>query len=458
MVVGKETTAQQLAKYITQVDYEHLPDEVIRKTKGLVLDQLGVQLIGSTLSWNRIIYDFVTGFHVQGESIIVNYGIKALAHDAAFVNGAFGQGCELDDVFDRGGSHPGSASVPVALALGEKNHIDGKTFLLSLVVGYDTGYHVGRGMYPGIKHRGFHSQNVFGLFNATAVAGKILKLDATQMAHALAIAGSQASGTMEYDQSGGEVKRMHTSLAARGGIQSATLAKMGLTGPLTIFEGKRGILLLFSGEINAGAVTQDLGREFGVMHSALKRYPVVVTLQTSIDVLSSLMKEHGLKAKDVERIDVGLNEASLLHGASIYEPQDTISAQFSLAFSLAIRLLKGSNDLSLYLDPQLWRNPQVLELAHKVHPYAVAEAKGEEIFASRMRVTLVSGQTVEGRLDNQKGSPKNPMTAEECHEKFRNLASSVLPKDRIEEVIRIVDDLEQLQDVASLASLLVRAK
>ena len=62
------------------------------------------------------------------------------------------------------------------------------------------------------------------------------------MTHALAIAGSHAGGTMEYDQSGGEVKRLHNGMACCGGLRSALLAQIGLTGPPTIFEGERGIL------------------------------------------------------------------------------------------------------------------------------------------------------------------------------------------------------------------------
>ena len=63
----------------------------------------------------------------------------------------------------------------------------------------------------------------------------------------LAIAGSHAGGTMEYDQSGGEVKRMHNGMACCGGLRSAMLAQMGLTGPPTIFEGERGILKVIPG-------------------------------------------------------------------------------------------------------------------------------------------------------------------------------------------------------------------
>ena len=51
---------------------------------------------------------------------------------------------------------------------------------------------------------------------------------------------------MEYDQSGGEVKRLHAGSAAHSGVEAAQLAQLGLTGPRTIFEGQRGIFRLFA--------------------------------------------------------------------------------------------------------------------------------------------------------------------------------------------------------------------
>ena len=72
------------------------------------------------------------------------------------------------------------------------------------------------------------------------VAARLLGLNREQMLHAFGIAGSHSAGTMEYDQTGGEIKRVHAGIAARGGIQAAMLARLGLTGPPTIIEGKRG--------------------------------------------------------------------------------------------------------------------------------------------------------------------------------------------------------------------------
>src|SRR4030095_1865306 len=117
---------EKLAAHATNVCYEDMPQEVIEKAKDCLLDQIGVELVGSTLDWNKIAYGDVVDMGVREESAIVIYGTKAPALDVAFVNATFGQGCELDDVGFAAGGHLSAATVPVGLALSEKEGSHGK--------------------------------------------------------------------------------------------------------------------------------------------------------------------------------------------------------------------------------------------------------------------------------------------------------------------------------------------
>ena len=296
---AKETIAQKLGAFVCKMDYEKLPAEATHRLKDLILDQLGCQLLGSAVDWNQAVYRLVKENKQGGPATIVNYGDKVPVDDAAFVNGTFGQGCELDDYYDQGGGHPGAASVPVALALAEKGPVRGKDLIAAIAAGYETGWRVGRGLLPGMMRRGYHAQGVVGVFIAAAAAGRILKLNPDQLTHAFAIAGSHASGTMEYDQSGGEVKRMHSGLACSGGMRSAMLAGLGLTGPPTIFEGKRGIFSIFGGELKAEPLMKTLGSEYAVMHAAIKRFPVNASQHSPIELLDNLVEKARIRPEDV---------------------------------------------------------------------------------------------------------------------------------------------------------------
>lgn len=454
-MTSTETVAQKLAGFIYQLDYRQLPSEVVQRGKTLFLDQLGCQLIGSTVEWNQSVYRFVRENKSGGPATIVNHGVKVPVDDAAFVNGTFGQGCELDDYYDQGGGHPGAASVPVALALAEKMRVSGPSFITAMVAGYEIGWRVGRGLLPEMMRRGYHAQGVVGVFIAATTAGKLLQLDPDKLTHALAIAGSHASGTMEYDQSGGEVKRMHNGIACCGGLRSAMTADKGLTGPPTIFEGERGILKVFSGECKTEPIISGMGLDLAVLHAAIKRFPVNASQHSPIELLDKLVKENQIQLKDVKKIEVGVNEGVILHGGSIYEPKEVIEAQFSLRFSLALRLLKGSNELRFYLDPTVWRDPAILDVGRKIELFGDPTAVQERRFACQMKITLSNGKVIEGALPSPKGTTKNPLSQEDVREKFFRLGSSVVSEGNLHKIVEKVEAIELTEDVSSIVPLLI---
>jgi 2-methylcitrate dehydratase PrpD len=447
---------EQLATHTAKIRYEDIPPEAIAKAKDCILDQIGVELIGSTLEWNKIAYHYVADMGGRAESTIVNYGTKAPMLDAAFVNATFGQGCELDDVGFAAGGHLGAATVPVALAVGEKQRSSGKDFLAAVVVGCDVMYRLLAAVRPSSGRRGFHSHGIGAPFGAVTTAARLFRMNHGQILHAFGIAGMQSSGTMEYDQTGGEVKRVIAGIAARSGIQAAMLAQRGLTGPPTIIEGKRGFLKVFADQVEPEEITRDLGSDFKIMRIWFKLYPCVATVQGVIYTLTKLIEEHRFGPDDIDEIRVGISETSLSHGGAIYEPHDTASAQFSLPFSLAIRLLKNDNDLSFYMDPKLWTDPKVLELAKKVKSYADSNAKKDQNYNTTMEVKLTNGKTHKAFEPYPPGSPLNMVSRDVLRAKFRKMARAVLPGERIERLVEAVDRLDGSDDAANLISLLIK--
>jgi 2-methylcitrate dehydratase PrpD len=452
----QENITRNLALFAVGLRYEDIPEEVVKKAKDCILDQVGVELIGSTLDCNRIAYRYIVGMGGKGESTIVNYGTKALALDAAFVNATFGQGCELDDVGFGSGGHLSAATVPVALALCEKKPVSGREFIASVVAGCDVMYRMLFAVRPSANRRGFHSHGIAGPFAAAATAGRSLNLSEDEMVSAFGIAGSHAAGSTEYDLTGGEVKRIHAGLAARAGIQSAMLAQLGLTGPPTIIEGERGFCKIFADQYKLNTITENLGTDFKIMRTWFKIHPCVSTVQGVIDVLALLIERDHFRPEEVEEIQVGLSETSAMHGGAIYEPRDVTSAQFSLPFSMALRLLKNDNDLSLYMDQNLWKDAKLLALANKVKTYADPAAKGDKNYSVEMKIKLVDGRIAQAYQEFPRGSPFNPVTRDELRTKFNKLARVVLTTSRIEEVIEKVDRLEKLDDVSKLVPLFVQ--
>jgi 2-methylcitrate dehydratase PrpD len=151
-----------------------------------------------------------------------------------------------------------------------------------------------------------------------------------------------------------------------------------------------------------------------------------------------------------------VNEGVLLHGGAIEQPREAIEAQFSLRFSLGVRLLKGSNDLAFYLDPKVWQDPEILTIGKKTKLSADPTATGPKRFACRMKITRTHGNAVEGYLPAPKGTAANPLTKEEVRNKFRRLGTSILSEKQLDGIVEKVDRLELENDVSAIVRLLAR--
>jgi 2-methylcitrate dehydratase PrpD len=454
------TAAQRLAEFICQLDYRQIPAAAAVRCRDLLLDQLGCQLIGSIMPWTQPAYRFIRDNKSGGPARIVKTGERVPLDDAVLVNGTFAQGCELDDYYDQGGGHPGAASVPVILALAEKQKISGHELITAMVAGYEIGWRVGRALLPELMRRGYHPQSALGVFIAAAAAAKIQRLDPNQMTHALAIAGSHAGGTMEYDQSGGEVKRVHNGMACCGGLRSALLAETGLTGPPTIFEGERGILKVLSGACNVEPLVKDLeiGDHLAIYHAAMKRFPVNASQHAPIELLDKIIRDNGIEPQNVTRIIAGVNEGILLHGGTIYEPKEVIEAQFSLRFSLALRLLEGNNDLQNYLESTRWHDPAMLEVGRKIELVADPTAVGPRRFACQMTIALNDGREIRDAIAAPKGNYRNPLSGEELRDKFYRLGRGAINEVRLARIVETVAHIETMPDVSSLCALMTAAE
>ena len=120
-----------------------------------------------------------------------------------------------------------------------------------------------------------------GPFGAAIAAGHLLGLDPARMTNALGIAGSLASGLLEFARAGngGMVKRLHLGRASESGVLAASLACEGFTGPSSVLEGPFGFLPVFCRVWDLAELTRGLGeagglsKDWATMSIALKRYP-----------------------------------------------------------------------------------------------------------------------------------------------------------------------------------------
>lgn len=446
------TISNQLGSWIVDLTFDDLPTDVIKRAKQCLLDQFGVQIRGATLPQVQSVRQLVDAMGGAPESTVAFYGSRTSAPYAAYVNGTFGHSCEFDDSHFHCG-HPGVCVIPAALAVAERQHSSGRELLVAVVAGYQAQTASIGPIHKGTLTLGWHGTKVGGVFGAAAAAAKLLKLDAEQVASAISVAASDASGTMEYDQSGGEVKRLHAGSASRSGVQAALLAQHGMTGPATIFEGKRGIYKLF-GDGGAPDIERYWRGQFHILDTMFKLYPAVGTVHAPLNALTEIMSVHEFTVEDVVEINVGLADWAIPHGAAITRPTDCISAQFSLAFSLALRLVMQSNDLHYYLDCKLWVDAKILEVADKVRTYAMSFEPGAHELGSKVEVILKNGQRLSRYQRAPRGLPECPATDEELKDKFHGLVEGLISDAQAHQIVKTIERLECIEDASVLAAML----
>ncbi|MEV4756967.1 MmgE/PrpD family protein [Micromonospora sp. NPDC049559] len=445
-----KTIAARLSRWVTGLRFDDLPAEVVERTKQLILDQVGVQLLGTTLPNVQPIRRVVAPG--PAESTVTGGGVTSAAQ-AAYVNGALGHSGEYDDAHPTAW-HTGSAVVPAALALAERDSVDGREVITAVAAGVQVMGVLGAVTTGGMVAAGWHGSKVLGVFGAAAAAGRVLGLTADELREAFGIAGSDASGTMEYDRGGGEVKRLHAGSAARAGVEAAQLARLGLTGPATIFEGDRGVFRLFAR--TEAPVPEPAWAHWQILDTIFRFYPMVGTVHAPLDAVRHLRETRGITPERIRRIRVGLVDFAVGHGAGITRPTDAISAQFSLAFGVGLQFVTGANAPADYFDPSRWHAPEILAIGDLVQPYPMPIPAGDPVFSARVDVELSGGGTVGHYQAGFRGHPTHPASAAEIEEKFRaNVAGILAPGDE-RAVVEAVAGLDLRDDVRGLTALLRR--
>jgi 2-methylcitrate dehydratase PrpD len=141
---------------------------------------------------------------------------------------------------------------------------------------------------------------------------------------------------------------------------------------------------------------------------------------------------------------------------TIVEPKDISSAQFSAPFCMGMALVKGSCGLRDFVEENL-DDRMILDIAHKVRVELDEEVQSlyPANRGGRVSIRMSDGTVLTERVLDLKGSPTNPMTREEVEDKFYGLACMVLPSERVLRVVDVVRNLNEVDDIFSLTSLLV---
>ncbi len=447
--------SRELAERIARFRYRDLPADVAAHAKLYLLDTIGAMLAASPPRYpaSRIIMQFVRELGGAPESTLIGQGARTSCVNAALANATLAYYCDVEPHHVGAILHGLAVVVPTSLAIGEREGSDGRRVLASIVLGVEVAARVSYAFDPvALYNRGFHPSAVAGAFGAAAAAGHVLRLNPERQAVALGLAMQQASGLLAWANDPTEHSRpFNPGLAARNGATAACLARLGFGGPPTPFEGKYDAFTAFSGSANPDALRDGWGERFHLTECAYKLYSSCAFTHPGLDALLGLVRDEKLLPAEVDRIVLRFPK----NGAHMIDdnPLKSHCAQYILPIGLVFGRV---NIDDILFDRK--RHPEVARLSRDmqlVHDPAL-DAHYPERYTSVVELSLKNGRTLSRRVEHAKGTPENPLTADEVRAKYLGLAAPVMPRARAEAIMAAVDAIDEAADLSRLGALLRR--
>ena len=448
------TLAERLAQFTASLRFEALPTEVVDSVRLRLLDTLGLALAGSRAELAPAMLGLVESD--RGACTVLGTARTAAAPLAILVNGALAHGLDFDDTHAASITHASAVVLPTALAVAEARGLDGRALITAAVAGYESIARLGMAAAGVFHDRGWHATAVCGPFAAALVAGHCAGLDASRLTASLGIAGSCASGVMEFLEDGSWVKRLHPGWAGHAGAVAAVLAGGGFTGPATILEGRFGFYATFVGKAPDASSFETLGREWETLRVAFKPYPCCHYNHAFVDCALELRAAHGIPPEAIEsiecRVPAGEIPITCEPAKSKARPRTAYDAQFSLPFCVAAAFLDGQVGVGTFAPARLC-DDRVLQLAARVRHVVDADATFPASFPGWVRVRLTDGRTLEARAPDGRGGPARPLPPSAIIAKYRDNAARALPRDRVDALEQAVLGLDRLSSVRTITAL-----
>jgi 2-methylcitrate dehydratase PrpD len=442
-----------LARFVTATEISSMPEKTLSNAKLHILDTLGVALAGVATPVAEIALNYCKNLGAASEASIWGTKAKAAVSTAAFANGLLSHALDYDDwdAFIHVG-HPSSMLVGAALPLAESLGASGRDLLKAYVLGIEVICKLA-GNAPNVQDRGFHSTPVFGSLGATIACASLLKLDVDTVKAALGIAASAAGGI--HRQQGSMVKPFHAGNSARNGAEAALLASNGFTADAAIFEAPRGFCDTFFGKdtCDYDKMIENIGKPYFLESPGLglKWHPCSAPQFLAADAALHLKREHKINFADVAKIEVSIPPKRYARHYSA-EVKTGLRGKFAINYVVAMCFLDGKLEIATFTDEKV-NQPQVQDAFSKVQVIC-NESIPEPGPYCPVSVELSDGTRHSYTAKIAKGDPRNPMTEIEVVEKFCGNAKSVISEKQAKAVIATVKNIEAVDNLNSLVSLL----
>lgn len=351
-----ESQTELLADYICKARFENFPMKVVDKAKKCIMDSIGCALGGYRTEQGRKIINVMKEFNGRHESTIIGDSEKLSCLQASFVNTHLANLLDFDDTYKFLG-HPNNTIVPPGLALGEKFHVSGLSYLTAVIVGYEVSIRLCLALCPTstrLKAIGL-PVTPWQTIAAATVCAKLLNLNKEQVADAIGIAGSYASVPVRLVKVEDQpycAKNGKMGHASASGVLAALLAKAGVVGNRRVLDKEANYWVATgSDRCDFERMTKDLGKEYEINDVSFKPYPCCRYLHPALDAVKSMMSGGEASIGDISAITVRTIELPpVFHDK---KPQTMFDLQYNLPYPIAMMFLGVKPGLDWYAEDKI---------------------------------------------------------------------------------------------------------
>jgi 2-methylcitrate dehydratase PrpD len=444
----------RLARYMVEARDRRLPADVVLQAKHRILDTFAAMISGAHMTPGVVTIRYIRTQGGTPEASVVTTDIRTTAVNAAFANAMFAHADETDDFEPVTKAHPGSAVVPAALAVAERDGRSGIEFLNAVTLGYDLCCRFLMALGPDhVRNTHRSAEGTSSTFGAVGGAAAAARLDERGMRHALSYAAQQVSGLWSWVRDSEHIEKAFdfAGMGARNGVAAVTMVQAGMTGVWDVLDGEHNMILALSTQGKPEEMVAGLGSRFYVSESAIKVFSVGYPIQAPLDAFLTLRREHRLQPDNVARVVVRLPP----DGAAIVN--DSAMPDVNCQHLIAVALVDGTITFDMSHSRERMQDPQVLAIRRRVE--LIGDPMLRDPAAPRsglVEVTLQDGRMVQHFTRHPPGTKENPLSAARVAEKTRGLLMPVLGARQTDAVIDQVNALDQLRNVRDLVALLTR--
>jgi 2-methylcitrate dehydratase PrpD len=453
-----------IAAFAANTRSTEVPAAVLDRSARHVLDTVGLMLSGSTSDGCRLTHAFHAERGGTPEATVLGIAARANLLQAAYANGEAAHAMDYDDTQlaaapDRAYGllmHPSAPTLGAVLPVAEWLGASGEDTLAAFAIGVEVSCVIAEAISPTHYGNGLHCTGTIGGFGAAVAVGRLLGLDADQMAVALGVVGSMSAGLRQ--NFGTMTKPLHAGRAAENGVLAALRVAKGHTATADILEAPRGFFRAYGGG-DLDQIEGALGSPWTIIEPgiSIKPYPSGSLTHPAVGATIDLVTESGLLPEEIDHIRVGVNSytaLTLLHAT----PSDELQAKFSMQYGVAIAALDRAAGLEQFTNERVVQaDVQAMLRQVRVEVDERAEAAGFDQMYSIVTIHLADGSTVERQASFAKGSPADPMTDEELFTKFKECVGLVDPSADAAAIAEELLAIGVVADVSGLRAFQVRS-